>query len=143
MATETCLLLPFWQFMSSWASEQPDRISLRRLSSLRSYAALVQEAAMNVAGALARSMRNDGTPDLDLVVRMLVETASTQPALAIAGESENDGEETNFLTVTGGISAERVASRLVESRFAELVQPVALGDFISSGRAGIPWLTKD
>ena len=96
---------------------------------------------MNVAGALARSMRNNGTPDVELVTRLLVEAAGTQPALAIAGESENDGGESNFFT-TSGISAEEVASRLIEPRFAELAQPVALADFIFSGSAGIPRLTK-
>ena len=97
---------------------------------------------MNVAGALARSIRNDGTPDLELVTRLLVEAASTQPSLAIADESEGDGGETNFFT-TSGISVEEVASRLIEPRFAELAQPVALADFIFSGSAGIPRLTKD
>lgn len=98
---------------------------------------------MNVAGALARGVRNGGTPDLELVVRLLVEAASTQPALATAGESENDGDETSFFTTTGGTSVEEVASRLIEPRFVELVQPVALSDFIYSGIAGIPRLTKD
>ena len=32
---------------------------------------------------------------------------------------------------------------MIEPRFAGLVQPVGLGDFIFSGRAGIPRLTKD
>lgn len=98
---------------------------------------------MNVAGALARSLGNGGTPDLELVTRLLVEATSTQPALAVADESETDGGETNFFIATSGISVEEVASRLIEPRFAELARPVALGDFIFSGSAGIPLLTKD
>jgi hypothetical protein len=99
---------------------------------------------MNVAGALALSISNGGAPDLELVKRLLVEAVSTQPALAIAGESEDDGGETDFYNATDGNSVEEVASRLiVEPRFAELVQPVALSDFIFSGSAGIPRLTRD
>jgi hypothetical protein len=96
---------------------------------------------MNVVGALARSMRYDGTPDRELVEVLLIETASTQPALA-AGESGNAGGETNFFTAATGRSVEEVATRLMERRFAELAQPIALGDFIFSGSAGIPRLTN-
>lgn len=98
---------------------------------------------MNVAGALARAVRNDGTPELELVARLLVEAATTQPALAIAGEQEGGDTGPSFDAVTGGVSVEAVASRLIAPRFVELVRAVALGDFITSGAAGIPWLTND
>ena len=97
---------------------------------------------MNVAGALARSVRNDGTPDVELVARLLIEAASTRAALATAGEQESDGDQTSFFTAVG-ISVEQVASRLIDPRFVELARPLALNNFISSGAAGIPLLTED
>jgi len=57
---------------------------------------------MKVAGALARAVRNDGTHDRELVLRLLVDAATTQPALAIAGEQESGNIEPSFDDVTGG-----------------------------------------
>ena len=88
-------------------------------------------------------MRSDGGPDLDLLVRLLSEAASALPAVAVAGETESQSDETAFIAVTGGISAEEVASRLTESRFAELAWPVPLSESIFRGGAGIPLLTDE